>query len=70
MRDRREHVSDQDWPLLYVRGSNKTGDGGTVTWDVDDGVLHVTAESATSFESDKTHYRLVPVERSWVEVQR
>jgi hypothetical protein len=62
--------TDADWALQYVRGSCETDGGGTVEWDVEDGVLHVTVESASSFEGDKTHYRLVPVERSWVEVQR
>lgn len=61
---------ESDWALLYVRGSNETGSGGTVEWDVQDGVLHVTAHSGGSYESEKTHYRLVPVEQAWVEVNR
>jgi hypothetical protein len=61
---------DADWALPYVRGKNQTATGGTVEWDVEDGVLHVTAHSSDSYESDKTHYRLVPVEQAWVEVNR
>jgi hypothetical protein len=29
---------DADWALPYVRGKNQTATGGTVEWDVEDGV--------------------------------